>query len=324
MWEGLYAPTIPAARMSCRGVSRRSPSYGPTSKAPPTLKPSGLIGFLKDAPPDNNRAAFAKIGDAAGGVPAYGAGMTSVRDRTAWLQGGDAVCRQPPALVDRTWRLVLLGPPGCGKGTQAELLADTLGACPLSTGEVFRAAHGRAAPPGSAMAAAQEQMVRGELVTDETVLSLIRERGRCLHCRGGFMLDGFPRTLAQAEAIDALFAAENLPLDAVISYELPAPEIIARLSGRRTCPACKSVFHVDSRRPKREGVCDRCGGSLVQRGDDRPEAVAVRLQAYQAATVPLTAHYERQGLLLAVRATGQPFEILARTLDALALRGLGL
>jgi adenylate kinase len=250
--------------------------------------------------------------------------MTPVRDRTAWLQGGEAECRQPPALVDRTWRLVLLGPPGSGKGTQAELLADTLGACPLSTGEVFRAAQGRPAPPGSAMAAAQEQMARGELVSDETVLSLIRERNRCLHCRGGFMLDGFPRTLAQAEAIDALLTAEHIELEAVISYELPPAEIVARLSGRRTCPACKSVFHVDTRRPRQEGVCDRCGGALVQRGDDRPEAIAVRLQAYQAATVPLTAHYERQGLLLPVSATGQPFEILARTLDALALRVLGL
>lgn len=227
-------------------------------------------------------------------------------------------------MVDHTWRLVLLGPPGCGKGTQAELLADTLGACPLSTGEVFRAAHGRAAPPGSAMAAAQEQMARGELVSDETVLALIRERNRCLHCRGGFMLDGFPRTLAQAEAIDALLAAENIPLDAVISYELPPAEIVARLTGRRTCPACKSVFHVDSRRPRREGVCDRCGGNLEQRADDRPEAVAVRLQAYQAATIPLTAHYEKQGLLLAISAAGQPYEILARALDALALRVLGL
>lgn len=250
--------------------------------------------------------------------------MTTVRDRTAWLKGGEAVCRQPPAPVNRTWRLVLLGPPGCGKGTQAELLAKALGPCPLSTGEVFRAASGHAAEPGSAMAAAQAQMARGELVTDDTVLALIRERGRCLHCRGGFMLDGFPRTLAQAEALDALLAAEGLPLDAVISYELPTAEIVARLTGRRTCPACKTVFHVDSHRPKKEGVCDRCGGALVQRTDDRAEAIAVRLQAYHAATLPLAAHYERKGLLLPISALGQPNEIQARTRDALALRVQGL
>ncbi len=250
--------------------------------------------------------------------------MTPVRDRTAWLQGGKAACLQPPTRVDRIWRLVLLGPPGSGKGTQAELLSHSLGACPLSTGDVFRAARGQPAAPGSAMAAAQEQMAHGDLVTDATVLALIRERGRCLHCSGGFMLDGFPRTLAQAEAIDALLDAENLQLDAVVSYELPASEIIARLSGRRTCPDCKSVFHVDTCRPKREGVCDRCGSVLIPREDDRPEAIQVRLEAYQSATVPLTAHYEKKGLLFPISATGLPAEILARTLDALAIRVLGL
>ena len=250
--------------------------------------------------------------------------MTPVRDRTAWLLGGKAVCHQPPTLVDRAWRLVLLGPPGSGKGTQAELLTHALGACPLSTGDVFRAARDRPAPPGSAMAAAQEQMARGELVTDDTVLSLIHERGRCLHCSGGFMLDGFPRTVAQAEAIDTLLDAEDLQLDAVVSYELPTPEIIARLSDRRTCPACKAVFHVDTCRPKQDGVCDQCGGGLVQREDDRPEAIHVRLEAYQSATVPLTDHYEKRGLLFPISAADQPAEILARTLDALAIRVLGL
>ena len=250
--------------------------------------------------------------------------MTPVRDRTAWLEGGKALCLQPPTRVDRIWRLVLLGPPGCGKGTQADLLSHSLGACPLSTGDVFRAAKKHPAPPGSAMAIAQDQMARGELVTDETVLSLIRERNRCLHCSGGFMLDGFPRTLAQAEAIDALLAAENIALDAVISYELPDPEIVARLSGRRTCPGCQAVFLVDSRPPKREGVCDRCGGALVQRGDDRPEAIRVRLEAYRTATLPLAAHYEKKGLLFPISAAGQPVDILARTLDALAIRVLGL
>jgi len=250
--------------------------------------------------------------------------MTPVRDRTAWLQGGESICLQPPTRVDHIWRLVLLGPPGSGKGTQADLLSHSLGACPLTTGDVFRTALGRPAPPGSALAAAREQMARGELVTDQTVLALIRERSRCLHCSGGFMLDGIPRTLEQAESIDALLKAENLQLDAVVSYELPASEIIARVSGRRICPACHSVFHLATRRPRREGVCDRCGGVLEQRGDDRPDAVRVRIEAYLSDTVPLTAHYARQGLLIPIRATGQPVEILAQTLDLLALRVLGL
>jgi adenylate kinase len=219
--------------------------------------------------------------------------------------------------------LILLGPPGCGKGTQAELLGRALGACPLSTGDVFRAAKNHPIPPGSAMASAQEQMARGELVSDETVLALIRERSRCLHCRGGFMLDGFPRTLVQAEAVDRLLEAEKLALDAVISYEVPDAEIVARISGRRVCPACKAVFHVTTKRPKTDGVCDQCSGPLMQRQDDRPEAVGVRLEAYHRATAPLAAHYRRKGLLLSIDARGRPDDILAATLEELAARTAG-
>ncbi len=248
--------------------------------------------------------------------------MTTPRDRTAWLQGGDAVCLQPPPDVQKIWRLVLLGPPGVGKGTQAELLSRALGACPLSTGDVFRAAHDCACPPGSAMAEAQKQMEHGELVTDETVLALIRERRHCLHCRGGFMLDGFPRTLKQAQALDGLLAVEQLRLDAVVSYELNTFEIIARLSGRRLCPKCKAVYHQASHPPRITGLCDLCGTTLIQRDDDRAEAVQVRLEAYETATRPLTEYYRAQGLLVQVSAEGAPQDILAHTLDALAVRVL--
>ena len=244
--------------------------------------------------------------------------MTPVRDRTAWLQGGDAVCVQPPAVVQRTWRLILLGPPGCGKGTQAGLLAHALGACALSTGEIFRAARGRPAPPGSLMAAAQKQMEHGDLVSDDTVLALIGQRGRCLHCSGGFMLDGFPRTLAQARAIDALLAREHIQFDAVINYELPLAEIVGRITGRRVCPQCQAVFHAASRPPHTAGVCDQCGGRLGQRPDDQLEAVHVRLDAYAAATTLLAGYYRAKGLLMTIDATGRPEDILARTLDALA------
>lgn len=245
-----------------------------------------------------------------------------LRDRTAWLEGGGALCLQPPPEVKRTWRLVLFGPPGAGKGTQAEFLSRALGACQLSTGDVFRAAQGRIAASGTAMATAQACMARGELVPDETVLALIAERGRCLHCPGGFMLDGFPRTVAQAEALDTLLANDHVRLDAVISYELPTEQLVVRLGGRLVCPKCKAVYHATTHVPHTAGLCDECGSPLIQRADDRPESVRVRLAAYAAATAPLTDYYRNQGLLVSITASGEPGEILARTLDSLAAIGL--
>jgi adenylate kinase len=217
---------------------------------------------------------------------------------------------------DRPYRLVLFGPPGVGKGTQAELLTHVLGTCHLSTGDVFRAAP-CAGEQSPAAKEALDAMRRGELVSDALVVALVRERARCLRCRGGFLLDGFPRTIAQAEALDVLLAEQGVSLDAVLDYELPTEEIVARLSGRRTCPRCKAVYHVTTRPPAAEGVCDQCGGGLVQREDDRPEAVRVRMQTYQASTQPLTEYYRRTGKLVRVQATGTPAEILERTLAAL-------
>lgn len=244
--------------------------------------------------------------------------MTPQRDRAAWLQGGTATCNQPPTAVERTWRLVLLGPPGAGKGTQAELLARSLGACPLSTGDLFRAVRGCRAPHGSPMAAAQRQLEHGELVSDETVLALLAERRRCLHCSGGFMLEGFPHTLAQARALDGLLAGEGVQLDAVISYEMPEEELLARLTGRRCCPQCKTVYHVTSRPPRVPDTCDDCLGPLVYRPDDRPEAAKIRVNAHRTATQPLTEHYAAKSLLIRIDASGGPGDIHARTLDALA------
>ena len=130
-------------------------------------------------------------------------------------------------------------------------------------------------------------MRRGDLVPDETVLALVAERVGCLRCEGGFLLDGFPRTVAQAEALENLLAGEKLKLDAVLSYELPLEQVVARLSGRRTCPDCKAVFHVEARPPKVAGVCDQCDGKLYQREDDRPESIRVRMEAYERSTAPL-------------------------------------
>jgi adenylate kinase len=242
-------------------------------------------------------------------------------DRAAWLQGPAAKCSDLPTGTKQCWRLVLLGAPGVGKGTQAHLLNQRLGACHLSTGDVFRAAGGRkACELTPAMTAALEYMRRGDLVPDATVWEMVRERSGCLHCPGGFVLDGFPRTLGQAEALNELMGKENLSLSAVVDYELPTAEIVSRLSGRRTCEKCKEVFHV-TRQPSRvEGVCDECGGRLYQREDDRSESVKLRLQVYKSSTAPLIEFYRRLGLLVPVAATGSPKEICERTLSALETR----
>lgn len=239
-------------------------------------------------------------------------------DRRAWLRGGSARCSVPPKRPTRPCRLVLLGAPGVGKGTQAELLCANFGACHLSTGDIFRVAKGiDVCELTPAMSAALEYMRRGELVPDETVLALVAERTGCLRCRGGFLLDGFPRTVTQAEALEKLLAGIKVKLDAVVNYELGLEQIVARLSGRRTCAGCKTVFHLQTRPPKVEGVCDACGGKLFQREDDRPESIRVRMQAYERSTVPLAGFYQKRGLLISVPADGTPQEILARTLAAI-------
>jgi adenylate kinase len=170
------------------------------------------------------------------------------------------------------------------------------------------------------MKTAFEHMRRGELVPDSTVWGIVRERSACLHCHGGFILDGFPRTLGQATELKQLMENEKLALNAVVNYELPIAEIVSRLSGRRTCRECKSVFHVTGQPPKTEDLCDRCGGPLYQREDDQPESIVVRLEAYQRATAPLIQFYADLGLLTTVMATGSPDTICARTMAELETR----
>ena len=242
-------------------------------------------------------------------------------DRAAWIKGPALSCNNLPTASAHPARLVLLGAPGVGKGTQAELLCAKLGTCHLSTGDVFRAA--KTMPAGQrtpAMTAAVEYMLRGDLVPDTTVLAVVRERLACLSCGGGFLLDGFPRTVAQAEALDGMLAQEHVALDAVLDYELPLDEIVSRLSGRRTCGKCKAVFHVTGRPPKVEGICDNCGGPLMQREDDRPEAVRNRMEVYQKSTSPLIEFYAKRNLLVTIPAHGQPEEIFQRSLEALKKR----
>jgi adenylate kinase len=243
------------------------------------------------------------------------------KTRIEWLQGPALRC-EPVQEVAQPWRLILLGAPGVGKGTQADLLSQRLGACHLSTGDVFRAAGSRPeCELTPAMQAALGYMRRGDLVPDTTVWEMVRERSGCLHCRGGFILDGFPRTVGQAESLKKLVDEEGIPLSAVLNYELPASEIVKRLAGRRTCRSCKVVYNVSERPPRVAGQCDRCNGVLFQREDDRPESIAVRLEAYDKSTAPLIRFYGDLGLLVPIAATGTPEEIYGRTVEQLeALR----
>jgi adenylate kinase len=239
-------------------------------------------------------------------------------DRMAWFKGPSSPCNLMPERPDRIWRLILLGAPGVGKGTQAELLAERLKACHLSTGDVFRAA--KANPECNctpAMAGALDYMRRGELVPDHAVIQIIKERLGCLRCRGGFILDGFPRTVGQAEVLTMFLRAYDLVPDAVIDYTLPTLELISRLGGRLTCGNCKAVFHATSAPPKKAFVCDHCGGALVQREDDRPEAIGVRLGAYHTSTSPLINYYKKLKLLISVDASGSPDDVFHKTIEAL-------
>ena len=242
--------------------------------------------------------------------------MCDIHSRAAWLYVLDA--QNEPTQVSGAipYRYVLMGAPGVGKGTQAKLLSASLGACHLSTGDVFRAADDGQSST-YAVALAKAAMKRGDLVADDIVISAMFERSRCLRCRAGFLLDGFPRTLSQAKWLDERLGQLGVILDGVISYELPIERIVSRLSGRRTCVDCKTVYHEESRPPARCNICDDCGGRLVQRDDDRPEIVRARMDAYRRSTELLKQYYDEQGLLITIWATGSPEEIHDRTVQAL-------
>ncbi|MBI4366954.1 MAG: adenylate kinase [Deltaproteobacteria bacterium] len=205
-------------------------------------------------------------------------------------------------------RIVLLGPPGGGKGTQAERLAALYGVPRLTTGEMLRTA----VRDGTALGRqAQECMQRGALVPDPLVITLMRERMQRADCRQGFILDGFPRTVGQAAALDALLAELGAPLDHAVVIAVPDAEVVQRLSGRRECRTCGAIFHLLHRPPARADRCDACGGALEQREDDRPATIRHRLAVYARETMPVIAHYERQGLVRRVDGVGSPDAILA-------------
>ena len=213
-------------------------------------------------------------------------------------------------------RLVLLGPPGAGKGTQSARLVERLGIPQLSTGDMLRAAVAAGTPIGLK---AKALMDAGQLVPDDIVIGIIGQRIDEPDCANGFILDGFPRTVAQAEALNEILTTLKIELDAVIDYRLPLDEIVSRLSGRRTCSSCKAVYHVKTKPPQVEGICDHCQGTLIQREDDQPESVKVRMAAYEQSTRPLTEFYAREGKLIVVDASGTPQQILERALDKLSV-----
>lgn len=187
-------------------------------------------------------------------------------------------------------KLILLGAPGAGKGTQAEILSRICKIPPISTGNILRAAMKNGTPVGLK---AKEYVESGKLVPDEVIIGIIQERLSENDCKDGFILDGVPRTIAQAEALEQA----GITFDAVLSIEISDGEIEARMTGRRTCPDCGATYHVENSPPKQEGICDKCGAALIQRKDDMPETVKSRLQVYHTETEPLKGFYEARGLL---------------------------
>ncbi len=207
-------------------------------------------------------------------------------------------------------KIIFLGAPGAGKGTQAEIVSETLSIPTVSTGNIIRAALKDGTPMGLKARAFIEA---GELVPDDVVIGIIQERLSEDDCANGFILDGFPRTIPQAEALDAM----GIVIDKVIDIEVPDETIARRLSGRRVCKNCGCSYHIDYKKPSVEGVCDACGGELIQRSDDAPETVLERLAVYHEKTEPLKAFYEKQGKLFIVEGQEQVEDTTALTLRLL-------
>jgi adenylate kinase len=207
-----------------------------------------------------------------------------------------------------------LGPPGAGKGTQAKLLQDEFGAVQISTGDILRKAVADQTPLGKE---ASGYINSGALVPDSLIVNLVAERLKEKDCEKGFVLDGFPRTIPQAESLDEILKKMGLNLNCVLSVQVPHEVIVERLAGRRTCRQCGGLCHVAFNPPTRDGICDRCGGELYQRDDDKEQTIANRLQVYERQTAPLVSYYRDRGLLREVNGVGEVSEIRARVIEAL-------
>ena len=205
--------------------------------------------------------------------------------------------------------LIFLGAPGAGKGTQAEVVSERLGIPTVSTGNIIRAALKDETPMGLQ---AKAYIEAGKLVPDEVVIGIIRDRLAAPDCADGFILDGFPRTIPQAEALDEM----GVRIDKVIDLEVPDEKIAKRMGGRRVCRDCGNSYHTEYKKPAVDGVCDACGGELIRRKDDAPETVLERLRVYHADTEPLIRYYSRQGKLVVVEGQEDVAETTALTLKA--------
>jgi adenylate kinase len=218
-------------------------------------------------------------------------------------------------------QVILLGPPGVGKGTQAARIASEFGIAHISTGDMFREAVAAGTELGKT---AREYMAAGALVPDEIVIGMVEERLGRPDTQKGFLLDGFPRTIPQAEALERLLEKLGRPVTAVVDLVADEELLISRLSGRRVCASCGATYHVENNPPRVQGVCDVCGGEVRQREDDRPEAIRERLREYSSKTAALTEHYSRAGLLESIAASGMPQEVFDLVREALIRRaGVG-
>ena len=215
--------------------------------------------------------------------------------------------------------LILLGPPGAGKGTQARMLEENFGLVQLSTGDLLRAAVSAGTEAGKAAKAVMEA---GDLVSDEIVIAILRDRLAENDCAKGVILDGFPRTTVQAEALDALLGETGQKINAAISLEVDDAEMVTRISGRFTCGNCGEGYHDSFKKPAKQGVCDKCGGTeMKRRADDNAETVGQRLEAYHAQTAPLIAYYEQKAALKRLDAMGE-ISTIAQGLNALVEKAI--
>lgn len=211
-------------------------------------------------------------------------------------------------------RIVLLGAPGAGKGTQAKMLIEKYQIPQISTGDILRKAVADGTPLGKE---AKVIMDKGELVPDKIVLGLVDERVKQDDCKKGFILDGFPRNTVQAEALDKLLNDIKMPLDSALSVDVPKDDLMKRLTGRRTCKSCQQMYNVYYSPPKKEGACDKCGGELFQRDDDKEETIKKRLDVYDAQTAPLIDYYNKKGIVKSVLGKGSIDEIFKQVCNIL-------
>ena len=216
-------------------------------------------------------------------------------------------------------RLIFLGAPGVGKGTQAQQLASKFGYPKISTGDLLREAVRNKTELGLQAKAFMDQ---GQLVPDRVVIGLVKEKLDDPAAAKGFLLDGFPRTQEQATELEKMLQAKGQPIDAVINVRVPREEVVRRLSGRRSCPKCQAVYHVDFAPPGQDGLCDRCQTAVVQRSDDRPETVEARLGVYEDQTAPLIEYYRKRGLLSELDGSGSIEDVQQRLQGILSKRGL--